>query len=81
MPQHVEFSACLWKTRKPEEFVLHLFCYPSTLQHEVDEKLSNDDVRYQGQGTSLETVCIGDKIFVSLLKPLIPQNDENAFLR
>ena len=81
MPQYVEFSACLLKTRKPEEFVLHMFCFPSTFQHEVDKKLSNNDVRYQGQGTSLEPLCIGDKISVSLLKPLISQDEENAFLR
>lgn len=81
MPQHVEFSACLWKTRKPEVFVLHMFCYRSTLQHEVDKKLSNDDVRYQGQGTSVEPVCIEDYISVSLLKPLIPQDMENVILR
>ena len=83
MPQHVKFSACLCKTDVPELFVLPMFCYPSTLQHEVDKKLSKDDVLYQGQGTSLEPVCIGDKILVSVLKPLVSQDGEteNAFVR
>lgn len=83
MPQHVKFSAGLCKTDDPGLFVLLGFCYPSTLQDEVNKELSKDDVLYQGKGTSLEPVCIGDKILVSLSKQLIPQDKEteNAFVK
>ena len=82
MPQHVRFSACLCKTDVPEQFVLPMYCYPSTLQHVVDVKLSKDDVLYQGHGNSGEQLCIGDKISVSL-KSFILQDEETEipFLR
>lgn len=77
MPQQVEFSACICETDFLGRFVLQMFCYPKMLQDEVDKKLSQDDVVYKGQGTSLEPVCKGDKIWASVLESFI-LNDEDA---
>lgn len=77
MPQQVEFSASICESNVRGQFVLEMFCYPKMLQREVDKKLSEDDVVYQGQGTSLEPLCKGDEIWASVLESFIPK-DENA---
>ncbi|XP_078357696.1 p53-induced death domain-containing protein 1-like [Oculina patagonica] len=81
MPQYVKLSTCLCESTVPEDFVLKIFCYPSTLQFQVEKILSRYRVPYQGEGKSVEPICKGDKILVTFLSALIPQEEENVFLR
>ena len=72
MLQEAEFLGCLCNAGKPENYVLTLCCFPVNLKDQVHTHLSSVyQVCYQGEGSSLKSLCKEDRAFVSLSEAFI----------
>ena len=74
--QYARFFTCLCKTCVPGHFGLRIFCYPSKLHYDVNQRISRCNVPYIGEGISSRPVYEEEKIFVSLSEAIIPQGSE-----
>ena len=75
-PQHARFFSCLCETHVPGHFGLKLFCYPPTLQSDVDRQISACIMPYTGEGNSYKPVCDEEEISVSLSEAIKPQTTD-----
>ena len=77
-PQHARFFSCLCETHVPGHFGLKLFCYPPTLQSDVDRQISACIMPYTGEGNSYKPVCDEEEISVSLSEAIKPQTTDES---
>ena len=77
MEQRPGFLAYLYyigSDERPTNYLLSLSCFPIHLKYEVNSHISSTyNVNFQGEGTSLKSLCAGDQAFVSLSGAVLSQ--------